>query len=95
MLPLIPFIQLIVADLKSERNVCRAKDLIRKLLHVNPNVRLTASQALKHEWIEAKMEKEDMADLSLTREKLRKKDEHTHFKVPLKEMFCIATCACM
>lgn len=30
----------------------QAKDLIKKLLVVNPNQRLTASQALQHEWFQ-------------------------------------------
>lgn len=32
---------------------CRAKDLIRKLLVVDPAKRLTAAQSLKHEWVAA------------------------------------------
>ena len=38
----------------SERQIfCRAKDLIAKLLVVDPKSRLTAEQALQHPWLQA------------------------------------------
>ena len=59
----------------------RGKDLIRKLLEVNPTKRLTASEALQHEWIAGGMEEDKLPDLSTTRAKLRKKESRHHFRV--------------
>ncbi len=60
--------------------ICRAKDLIRHLLDVHPAQRLTATQALQHPWCMDAMAGDELTDLSLTRAKLRKKDEHHRFK---------------
>lgn len=60
---------------------CRAKELIKQLLEVHPEKRLTATQALQHPWCLDKMEGGELTDLSLTRAKLRKKDEQHRFKV--------------
>ena len=59
---------------------CRAKDLIRRLLDVQPARRLTATQALQHPWCMDAMEGDELTDLSLTRAKLRKKDDQHRFK---------------
>lgn len=32
----------------------KAKDLIRKMLTLNPNERISAADAIKHEWIQMK-----------------------------------------
>ncbi|KAK9818047.1 hypothetical protein WJX72_006277 [[Myrmecia] bisecta] len=47
-----------------------AKDLIRKLLAVDPRKRLTASQALKHKWITGTLD--STANLDLTRLNMRR-----------------------
>ena len=60
---------------------CRAKELIKQLLEVCPEKRLTATQALHHAWCLDKMEGGELTDLSLTRAKLRRKDEQQRFKV--------------
>jgi serine/threonine protein kinase len=56
----------------------RAKGLIRALLEVDPNKRLTATQALQHEWITQRMDAP--ADLAMTRDKLRKGENRSRFK---------------
>ena len=39
-----------------------------------------ATQALQHPWCKDAMEGDELTDLSLTRAKLRKKDDHHRFK---------------
>lgn len=69
----------------------RAKDLIRKLLETCPEKRLTASQALQHEWILESMEEEKLPDLSNTRAKLARKDTEPHrFRVSAGPCFLSA-----
>lgn len=50
---------------------CSAKDLIGKLLTTKAEERLTASQALEHEWI-ADTKKTQKSTLTLTRKNLMK-----------------------
>ena len=49
---------------------CRAKDLISKLLTVDPRRRPTASQALEHPWVVGTLH--EPAQLTRTRENMRK-----------------------
>jgi len=66
---------------KIEDVLCRAKDLIKQLLDVHPRNRLTATQALQHPWCLDKMQGHELTDLSMTRAKLRRKDDQHRFKV--------------
>lgn len=51
---------------------------------MQPSHRLTATQALQHPWCLDKMEGDELTDLSLTRAKLRRKDDQHRFKVRSK-----------
>ncbi len=59
----------------------RGKELIRRLLEVDPRGRLTAAQALQHDWFTGGMEEDKLPDLSTTRAKLRRKESSHHFRV--------------
>lgn len=59
-----------------------AKDLIRKLLVVNPNKRYTAKQALEHPWIKDRNASEH---LSTTLEQLKKFNAKKRWKVREKK----------
>lgn len=48
-----------------------AKDLIQRLLTVDPKKRLTAAEALRHQWIQATDESLEERDLTLTKKRLR------------------------
>ena len=51
-------------------SVCRAKDLISKLLTIQPSTRLTASQALQHQWLTGDLGA--VPNLSKTRQNMRR-----------------------
>ena len=55
---------------KDSPSVCRAKDLISKLLTIQPSTRLTASQALQHQWLTGDLGA--VPNLSKTRQNMRR-----------------------
>lgn len=59
-----------------------AKDLVRKLLHLNPKERLTASQALKHPWVKDGAAKDE--DMTTTVEKMKEFNARRRMKRPWK-----------
>ena len=70
--------------------VCSAKDLISKLLTTHAEKRLTAAQALEHDWI-TDSKKCHKSTLTLTRKNLLKHHGGTRFKVHLQPPPATAT----
>lgn len=57
-----------------------AKDLIRRLLVVDPKDRLTAKDALQHHWVQARDEKLAQRDLTSTKQQIAKYNAKRKFK---------------
>lgn len=57
-----------------------AKDLISSCLQVNPNLRITAEEALQSEWMTVEEESLTANDLSMAQEQIRKELPLAKFK---------------
>ena len=84
---------------KGSPPACRAKDLISKLLTIQPSTRLTASQALQHQWLTGDLGA--VPNLSKTRQNMRR-HLRSKFRVslglhtpqlPRAERLCGSRCA--